>query len=69
MRPGRTGVAPSVSVEPDPHRPGGVSVGLPKRPALTGHIGKGQQFDWIVVVGAEEGSNTDFRAKDVAEEA
>ena len=36
---------------------------------LTGHIGKGQQFDWIVVVGAEEGSIPDFRAKDVAEEA
>ena len=22
---------------------------------LTGHIGKGQQFDWVIVIGAEEG--------------
>jgi DNA helicase-2/ATP-dependent DNA helicase PcrA len=36
---------------------------------LTGHIGKGQQFDWVIVVGAEEGSIPDFRATDVGEEA
>lgn len=36
---------------------------------LTGHIGKGQQFDWIIVVGAEEGSIPDFRTTDAAEEA
>jgi DNA helicase II / ATP-dependent DNA helicase PcrA len=29
---------------------------------LTGHVGKGQQFDWVVIVGAEEGSIPDFRA-------
>ncbi|MCE0765812.1 UvrD-helicase domain-containing protein [Pseudonocardia kujensis] len=29
---------------------------------LTGHIGKGQQFDWVFVVGAEEGCIPDFRA-------
>lgn len=30
---------------------------------LTGHVGKGQQFDWVVVVGAEDGCVPDFRAK------
>jgi DNA helicase II / ATP-dependent DNA helicase PcrA len=29
---------------------------------LTGHAGKGQQFDWVVVVGAEDGAIPDFRA-------
>lgn len=29
---------------------------------LTGHVGKGQQFDWVLVVGAEDGSIPDFRA-------
>lgn len=29
---------------------------------LTGHTGKGQQFDWVVIVGAEEGCIPDFRA-------
>lgn len=29
---------------------------------LSGHIGKGQQFDWVVVVGAEDGVIPDFRA-------
>ena len=29
---------------------------------LTGHAGKGQQFDWVVVVGLEEGCLPDFRA-------
>lgn len=29
---------------------------------LTGHVGKGQQFDWVLVVGAEEGAIPDFRA-------
>ena len=39
---------------------------------LTGHTGKGQQFDWVVVVGAEEGCIPDFRAStpgDLIEEA
>lgn len=39
---------------------------------LTGHVGKGQQFDWVVVIGAEEGCIPDFRAKTpgaIAEEA
>lgn len=30
---------------------------------LTGHVGKGQQFDWVLIVGAEEGCIPDFRAK------
>jgi len=30
---------------------------------LTGHIGKGQQFDWVMVIGAEEGCLPDFRAE------
>jgi DNA helicase-2/ATP-dependent DNA helicase PcrA len=30
---------------------------------LTGHAGKGQQFDWVVVMGTEEGCIPDFRAK------
>ncbi|HEY8885965.1 MAG TPA: ATP-dependent helicase [Candidatus Microsaccharimonas sp.] len=30
---------------------------------LTGHVGKGQQFDWVVVVGLEEDILPDFRAK------
>jgi DNA helicase-2/ATP-dependent DNA helicase PcrA len=29
---------------------------------LTGHVGKGQQFDWVVVIGAEDGCIPDFRA-------
>lgn len=29
---------------------------------LTGHVGKGQQFDWVIVIGAEEGCIPDFRA-------
>lgn len=30
---------------------------------LTGHVGKGQQFDWVIVVGMEDGTIPDFRAK------
>jgi DNA helicase-2/ATP-dependent DNA helicase PcrA len=30
---------------------------------LTGHVGKGQQFDWVIVVGAEDGCIPDFRAE------
>lgn len=33
---------------------------------LTGHVGKGQQFDWVVVIGAEEGCIPDFRATNSA---
>lgn len=39
---------------------------------LTGHVGKGQQFDWVVVVGLEDGVIPDFRAstpEETAEEA
>ena len=36
---------------------------------LSGHVGKGQQFDWVVVVGAEEGCIPDFRSTDIREEA
>ena len=31
---------------------------------LTGHIGKGQEFDWVVVLGLEEGYIPDFRARE-----
>lgn len=34
---------------------------------LTGHVGKGQEFDWVVVLGLEDGQVPDFRA-DEAEE-
>lgn len=39
---------------------------------LTGHLGKGQQFDWVIVLGAEDGCIPDFRATsqtELAEEA
>jgi DNA helicase II / ATP-dependent DNA helicase PcrA len=39
---------------------------------LTGHLGKGQQFDWVIIVGAEDGCIPDFRASTqakLAEEA
>lgn len=29
---------------------------------LTGHVGKGQQFDWVVIIGLEDGVIPDFRA-------
>jgi DNA helicase II / ATP-dependent DNA helicase PcrA len=29
---------------------------------LSGHVGKGQQFDWVFVIGLEEGHIPDFRA-------
>lgn len=47
-------------------------VTLPGVHLLTGHVGKGQQFDWVVVVGMEDGSIPNFNAKTVdlvAEEA
>ncbi len=31
---------------------------------LTGHEGKGQQFDWVFVLGVEEGVIPDYRARD-----
>ena len=34
---------------------------------LTGHLGKGQQFDWVIIVGAEDGCIPDFRAKTPAQ--
>lgn len=34
---------------------------------LSGHVGKGQQFDWVFVVGAEEGNMPFFRAESSAE--
>lgn len=40
---------------------------LPGAHLLTGHAGKGQQFDWIVVVGLEEDTLPDFRQKNTAE--
>lgn len=39
---------------------------------LSGHVGKGQQFDWVVVVGAEDGVVPDFRSstnEEIMEEA
>ena len=30
---------------------------------LTGHAGKGQQFDWVFVIGLEDGTIPDFRAR------
>ena len=45
--------------------------GLPVAPGLhllTGHRGKGQQFDWVVVIGLEEGHVPDFRSADNPEE-
>ena len=47
-------------------------VTMPGIHLLTGHVGKGQQFDWAMVIGAEDGAIPDFRAKSndaVAEEA
>ncbi len=40
---------------------------LPGVHLLTGHAGKGQQFDWIVVVGLEEDTLPDFREKGTGE--
>lgn len=40
---------------------------LPGIHLLTGHAGKGQQFDWIVVVGMEEDTLPDFRQKATTE--
>ena len=34
---------------------------------LTGHRGKGQEFDWVIVVGLEDGHVPDFRSKSQAE--
>jgi DNA helicase II / ATP-dependent DNA helicase PcrA len=36
---------------------------------LTGHVGKGQQFDWVMVIGLEEGCLPDFRATSAREHA
>lgn len=35
---------------------------------LSGHVGKGQQFDWVVVLGAEDGNIPFFLAKSKAEQ-
>ena len=53
-------------VSPDPDAP--VSPGLH---LLTGHKGKGQEFDWVIVLGLEGGHIPDFRnegEEEVAEE-
>ena len=34
---------------------------------LNGHVGKGQQFDWVIVIGLEEGCLPDFRATSLGE--
>ncbi|MFP5327845.1 MAG: UvrD-helicase domain-containing protein, partial [Acidimicrobiia bacterium] len=46
-------------VSPDPDAP--VSPGLH---LLTGHKGKGQEFDWVIVLGLEVGHIPDFRNED-----
>jgi DNA helicase-2/ATP-dependent DNA helicase PcrA len=33
---------------------------------LTGHVGKGQQFDWVVIIGMEDGSIPNFNATTTA---
>ena len=45
----------------DPKVPVGPGVHL-----LSAHKGKGQQFDWVIVVGLDQGHIPDFRAKDPA---
>ena len=40
---------------------------LPGVHLLTGHAGKGQQFDWVIVVGLEEDTLPDFRQKSTTE--
>lgn len=41
---------------PDPELPVGPGVHL-----LSGHVGKGQEFEWVVVLGLEDGHVPDFR--------
>lgn len=41
---------------------------LPGVHVLNAHIGKGQQFDWVIVIGLEDGHVPDFRNKDDPEE-
>ena len=42
---------------PDPEAPVGLGFHV-----LSGHVGKGQEFDWVVVLGLEEGHVPDFRS-------
>lgn len=44
-------------------------VTLPGVHVLTGHVGKGQQFDWAMVLGAEDDTIPDFRARTPDEKA
>lgn len=44
-------------------------VTMPGIHLLTGHTGKGQQFDWVMIVGAEDGTIPDFRAESRDEQA
>ena len=47
-------------------------IGKPGVHLLSGHVGKGQQFDWVFVVGLEEDILPDYRSKSasqIAEEA
>jgi DNA helicase II / ATP-dependent DNA helicase PcrA len=52
----------SIRVAGDPNVPAPPGLHL-----LNGHLGKGQQFDRVVVLGMEEGHIPDFRAKSSAE--
>lgn len=45
-------------------------LGIPVTPGthvLSGHRGKGQEFDWVVVAGLEDGHVPDFRTADNAQ--
>jgi DNA helicase-2/ATP-dependent DNA helicase PcrA len=48
----------SIRVEESPHVPIGPGIHI-----LNAHIGKGQQFDWVILLGMEEGIIPDKRAK------
>jgi DNA helicase II / ATP-dependent DNA helicase PcrA len=56
------GIIGGLRVESDDDHPVSPGVHL-----LTGHVGKGQQFDHVVVIGLEEGILPDFRARTEAE--
>jgi DNA helicase-2/ATP-dependent DNA helicase PcrA len=50
----------------------GTLLTMPGIHLLTGHVGKGQQFDWVIIIGLEDGCLPDFRvttARGLAEEA
>jgi DNA helicase II / ATP-dependent DNA helicase PcrA len=52
----------SLRVSDDPIAPIGPGLHL-----LNAHVGKGQQFDWVIILGLEEGLIPDYRAKSPAD--